>query len=69
MSKGDSLNPDLLRIREILARVRDPYQRYQLTLLLETAARFFSDSDAENERVAVARRKPKCKPGRITLPN
>ncbi len=49
MSKSDGLKSEVHRIREILGNIRDPYDRYQLTLLLETAARFFVNRNVQNE--------------------
>jgi hypothetical protein len=68
MSKCD-VSPEMHRVREIFAKIRDPYDRYQLTLLLEAAARFFADGSAESESAAVARGKLKCKTARTILPN
>lgn len=41
MAKADELQAEVQRIREILETIHDPYARYQLTLLFETAARTF----------------------------
>ncbi|HEX5278533.1 MAG TPA: hypothetical protein VFW28_00510 [Micropepsaceae bacterium] len=41
MAKTDELRAEVHRIREILETIHDPYDRYQLTLLFETAARSF----------------------------
>lgn len=38
---ADELQAEVHRIREILETIHDPYDRYQLTLLFETAARTF----------------------------
>ena len=45
MAKSDALNAEMHRIREILSQISNPYDRYQLTLLLETAARTFVSAD------------------------
>ena len=60
MASEDSLKAELHRIREVLGKVHDPYERYQLTLLLETAARFFERPDVEAGPDAKGRKK--CKP-------
>lgn len=60
MARDDSLEAELHRIREVLGKVHDPYERYQLTLLLETAARVFETRDADEESPDIGRQK--CKP-------
>lgn len=69
MSKSDGLKSEVHRIREILGNIRDPYDRYQLTLLLETAARFFVNCNVQNELALAERGKRKCKKHSDILPN
>lgn len=60
MGKADELQAEVHRIREILETIRDPYDRYQLTLLFETAARTFMNNDTATPRKAVKGKK-QCK--------
>jgi hypothetical protein len=69
MSKSDGLNAEVHRLREILEKVDDPYHRYQLTLLLETAARFFVSRNAEHSLDTTRGGKRKWKRNRDILPN
>ena len=60
MTKADELRAEVHRIREILETIEDPYDRYQLTLLFETAARTFMSSETTRPQKA-ARGKKQCK--------
>lgn len=60
MSKGDELQAEVHRIREILETIHDPYDRYQLTLLFETAARTFMNHETATPRKS-AKGKKQCK--------
>lgn len=68
MSKADELQAEVHRIREILETIRDPYDRYQLTLLFETAARTFMNNEPATSRKA-AKGKKQCKALNISLLN
>ena len=68
MPKSD-INAEVYRIREILGKIRDPYDRYQLTLLLETAARVFESTDAADGLITRGKGKRKCKRNRHILPH
>lgn len=69
MSKSDGLNAEVHRLREILEKVDDPYHRYQLTLLFETAARFFVSRNPELSSDTTRRGKRKCRRNRDMLPH
>jgi len=67
MPKSDELTAEILRIREILATIHDPYDRYQLTLLLETAARVFVSRATQSDKTGKGKRP--CKMIHNVLPN
>lgn len=60
MSKPDELQAEVHRIREILKTIHDPYDRYQLTLLFETAARTFMNNEPATLR-KTAKGKKQCR--------
>jgi hypothetical protein len=62
MARSDELSAEMDRIREILEHVSNPYDRYQLTLLLETAARSFVAKDTERTPHKTRKGKRQCKP-------
>ena len=68
MARNNELAADIHRIREILATIHDPYDRYQLTLLLETAARMFV-SDLTGIPGKTLKGKRQCKITHNILPN
>lgn len=68
MAKADELKAEVHRIREILETIHDPYDRYQLTLLFETAARTFMRSGPATPQKAV-KGKRQCKAPTNTLLN
>lgn len=69
MPRNDDLTAEILRIREILATIHDPYDRYQLTLLLETAARVFVTRGLTKQVEKTGRGKRQCKTIHSVLPN
>lgn len=69
MPKSDELTAEILRIREILATIHDPYDRYQLTLLLETAARVFVSRGVATQSDKTGNGKRQCKMIQGVLPN
>jgi predicted Zn-dependent protease len=68
MARNNELAADIHRIREILAAIHDPYARYQLTLLLEAAARMFV-SDVTGIPGKALKGKRQCKITHNILPN
>ena len=60
MSREDELQAEVHRIREILETIHNPYDRYQLTLLFETAARTFMSNQPATPRKA-AKGKKQCR--------
>lgn len=68
MPRDNELTAEIHRIGEILATIHDPYARYQLTLLLETAARMFKSDVPESPRKAM-KGKRQCKMIHNVLPN
>jgi hypothetical protein len=67
MAKADELRAEVHRIREILETIHDPYDRYQLTLLFETAARTFISHGAATPRKAAKGRRQCKAPNNILL--
>ncbi len=68
MAKADELQAEVHRIREILETIHDPYERYQLTLLFETAARTFMNRGPATPQKTV-KGKRQCKALNSTLLN
>lgn len=68
MSRADELRAEVHRIREILETIHDPYDRYQLTLLFETAARTFMSGGPATPQKTVKGKK-QCKAQTDTLLN
>jgi hypothetical protein len=69
MPRNDELSAEILRIREILETIHDPYDRYQLTLLLETAARVFVSRGLTKQVEKPGKGKRQCKTTHSVLPN
>jgi hypothetical protein len=69
MAKDNMIAAEMHRIREILARVDNPYDRYQLTLLLETAARPFVSTGIAPHAHKTTKGKRPCKRSSHPLPN
>jgi hypothetical protein len=69
MPRTDALAAEMHRIREILESVSNPYDRYQLTLLLETAARSFVTNDAATAPNKTRKGRRQCKANNNTLLN
>ena len=69
MSKSDALSAEMHRIREILGKINNPYDRYQLTLLLETAARSFVSSEIGEMPHKTRKGRRSCKTDSHSLPN
>jgi hypothetical protein len=69
MPRNDELTAEIRRIRKILATIHDPYDRYQLTLLLETAARVFVSPGMTKQAEKTGKGKRQCKTVHNTLPN
>ena len=58
MSKDQEIKSDLLHIRRILKTVRSPYDRYQLTLLFEIAARMFASGSVPRSETPEKAQRP-----------